>query len=40
VWNPDPIEKLLWEKRGVEVIDARLEEYIAGLEERFLKAVA
>lgn len=32
--NPQPIDQEFWQKRAVEIYDARLEDYIAGLRER------
>jgi hypothetical protein len=32
--NPQPIDQEFWQKRAVEIYDARLEDYVAGLLER------
>ena len=31
--HPDEIEQEFWRKRGVDILDIRLEEYVAGLTE-------
>jgi hypothetical protein len=31
--DPDPMEEEFWTKRGVEILNVRLEEYVAGLRE-------
>jgi hypothetical protein len=33
-WQPDPLEKEFWNMRGVRIVDVRLADYVAGLEER------
>jgi len=32
--NPDPLDKECWKKRDVDILDVRLEEYVAALSER------
>jgi SIR2-like domain len=32
--NPEPIERKFWNKRDVDILDVRLEEYVAALRER------
>ena len=32
--DPDPMEEEFWRKRGVDILNVRLEEYIATLSER------
>jgi hypothetical protein len=42
-YHPDTIEKELWQQRGVDILDVRLEDYIAALSKRMqmlLKAEA
>jgi SIR2-like domain len=32
-WKPEPVEKKFWDRRGVEIIDIKLADYVALLEE-------
>jgi SIR2-like domain len=37
--DPDPVDRILWNRRNVDIVDARLDYYIDALERR-VKAVA
>jgi hypothetical protein len=38
--DPDPLEVRTWNRRGTQILDLELDEYVAGLRERFADSLA